>query len=94
MEGAVRTTVRLDGQLYRDVKVQAAARGVSVTSILESALRQWLESAAQPASPPPPLPAFGRGGLQPDVPPLHDSAALQDLLDEAAHLPLGADALP
>jgi hypothetical protein len=82
----MRTTVRLDDQLYRDVKTRAAQRGTTVTSVIEEALRRLLEEHTEQRPPPPPLPTHGCGGLKPGVPPIHDSRALQDFLDEGVPL--------
>jgi hypothetical protein len=38
----VRTTIRLDDRLLRDVKRHAAARGRTLTAVIEDAVRQFL----------------------------------------------------
>lgn len=81
----MRTTVRLDDQLYRDVKMRAAETGTTVTSVIEEALRRLLEQRPEQRRPPP-LPTHGTGGLKPGVPPIHDNHALQDFLDEGVPL--------
>jgi hypothetical protein len=40
----VRTTVNIEDGLYREAKVRAAREGVTVTSVVEEALRQLLRS--------------------------------------------------
>jgi len=41
----MRTTLNIDDDLYRDIKVEAARRGSSITSVIEDALRASLRSA-------------------------------------------------
>ena len=68
----MKATVNLDDRLYRRVKVTAAERGVTVTSIFEAALRRYLDgtasTAASLATPAYVLPVVdGSGGLLPGV---------------------------
>lgn len=80
----MRTTVRLDEKLLREVKVYAAERGETLTAILDRALRELLarrsrEEAEEPAE----LPSFAGRGLQPGVD-LDDAAALIELMETDA----------
>lgn len=77
---AVRTTVRLDDDLYREVKARAAREGRTVASVLEDAVRVGMRRPADAeARPFVPL-TFGSGGLMPGVD-LSDNASLSELLD-------------
>jgi plasmid stability protein len=76
----VRTTVRLDDDLYREVKARAAREGRTVASVLEDAVRVGMRQPAAPEAKPFVNVSFGRGGLMPGVD-LSDNAALSDLLD-------------
>jgi len=74
----MRTTLNLDDDLYREVKVVAAERGVSATSVIEDALRAALRTrvAHQRLE----FPVSSRtGGLRPGVNP-DDRDQLYDLL--------------
>ena len=45
------TTLRIDGELYREIKVAAARRGMTVTRFVEEALRSKLRLADAPRKP-------------------------------------------
>lgn len=78
----MRTTVHLPDELHARAKARAADLGVSLTQLLEEALRLVLrdDAAAENAAPyrVDPLPAGE--GVQPGVD-ITDGAALADLLD-------------
>ena len=77
----MRTTVRLDDNLLRDVKRLAAEEGVTLTAMLERAVREMLTRRRQPrARPSVPLPTFKGHGLQPGVD-LDDTCALLELME-------------
>lgn len=77
----MRTTVRLNDHLMREVKRYAAERQVTFTLILEEALRELLARKAEVGKRPPvSLPTFKGRGLQPGVD-LSDSAALLELME-------------
>ena len=76
----MRTTIRIDDALYRDVKARAAAAGRTVASVLEDAVRRGL-SETSVARPPYRVRAGGRGGVRPGVD-LASSASLREVLDE------------
>jgi plasmid stability protein len=74
----MRTTLNIDDDLYRAVKMAAAGRGVSTTSVIEEALRAALFAEAtqdRPAFPVSPR----SGGVRPGVV-LDDPDQLYDLL--------------
>jgi len=77
----MRTTIRLDDSLFRDVKKAAAESGQTLTAVIEDALREKL--ARRKRAKTGALPAFStfRGeGLQPGVD-LDDSASLLDRME-------------
>ena len=85
----MRTTVTLDDGLYTQVKVRAAESGMTVGSVLEEAVRQYLASAEQSGVIDlPPLPTFDSGGTLPGID-LDDMSSVYEVLDEGR----GVDAL-
>lgn len=82
---SMRTTVRLDEPLLREVKTEAARLGMSLTAMIEEALRERLARTASAAERPSRvrLPTFCGQGLAPGVD-LDDSAALLDLMNETS----------
>ncbi len=83
----MRTTMNLNDDLYRRAKALAALRGCSVTSVVEDALRTALLELERPSEFRG-LPVSRQGGgLMPGID-LHDSRALQAVLDEG--IPLDA----
>jgi hypothetical protein len=86
----VRTTIRIEDELYRRVKTRAAATGRTVGDVIEDAIRYSLDAlgAGGATGEPTPLPVYGGSGVMPGVD-LADSAALRELLDEGR----GLDAL-
>ncbi|MGB5550940.1 MAG: type II toxin-antitoxin system VapB family antitoxin [Thermoanaerobaculia bacterium] len=77
----MRTTVRLDDDLLREAKRHAAEKGMTLTALLDQALREILASRARTPEPDRiELPSFKGRGLQPGVH-LDDAAALLDLMD-------------
>lgn len=79
----MKVTVNRDEEVYRQNTVTAARRGVTVTSILESALLRYLEDLDRPAVIDRTfvLPTVdGRGGLLPGVD-LANGAELHRLLE-------------
>jgi hypothetical protein len=78
----MRTTLRLDEDLLREVERLAAEERMTLTAVLEQALREMLaRRREQRHRPRVPLPTFGGRGLQPGVD-LDDSATLLDLMDD------------
>ncbi len=85
----MRTTIRVDDHLYRQVKEAAARRGHSVGELIEDALREFLRKGDAVNHDVAPLPVFVGTGLLPGVD-LDDNVALAELMDndrgeQAAH---------
>ena len=77
----MRTTVRLQDELLQEVKLYAAQRGETLTSVLDRALRELLTAGRQPPSASSiALPSFAGRGLRSGVD-LYDSRALLDLME-------------
>lgn len=77
----MRTTIRIDDELYREVKATAARLGRSVSAVLEDAVRRGLHPPEQRSSGRYTVRHTGRGGLQPGVT-LSSNAALAEVMDE------------
>ncbi|HLX09463.1 MAG TPA: ribbon-helix-helix protein, CopG family [Thermoanaerobaculia bacterium] len=77
----MQTTLRLDDELYRQAKAQAATLGISVTRFLEDAIREHLEtSAPRPRDRRLTLPvSTAAGGLAPGFSTLDEAVAAADL---------------
>lgn len=75
----MRTTIRLDDDLYREVKAQAALEGRTVGEVIEDALRLRRQRRQADVSVEP-LPVYGGSGVMPGVD-LGDMAALRDVMD-------------
>lgn len=78
----MRTTIRLDDQLLRDVKKAAADSGRTLTQVIEDALRESLARRRPPNQERVELITFRGARLRPGVD-LDDSAALLDLMEGA-----------
>jgi len=78
----MRTTIRLDDDLYREIKAQAALEGRTVGEVIEDALRLRRQRGHVDASFEP-LPVYGGSGVMPGVD-LGDMAALRDVMDADA----------
>ena len=63
----MRTTIRIDDELYREVKARAARSGRTVAAVLEDAVRRGLEPAAHQDRPPYAVRPTGSGGLRPGI---------------------------
>jgi hypothetical protein len=76
----MRTTIRIDDELYRTVRRQAAESGRTVGEIIEDAVRRSLQ---EPAAPEPleALPIFGGSGVMPGIDPT-SNVAVRDAMDE------------
>lgn len=70
----MRTTIDVDDELLRAVKVHAAEQRMTLKAAMEKALREYLAAHA------PPLPVFGGEGVRRNVD-LTDNAALRDIMD-------------
>ena len=75
----MRTTIRIDDELYREVKAQAALEGRTVGEVIEEALRLRRQRREADAIVEP-LPVYGGSGVMPGVD-LGDLAALRDIMD-------------
>ncbi len=64
-----RTTIRMRAELLRELKQVAAREGVTVTLLIEEAVREALvrRKGKGPRATPARLPVAGRGGLWPGV---------------------------
>lgn len=76
----MRTTVDVNDELLRAVKVYAAGERMTLKAAFERALRELLAGSAVSAANAPPIPVFGGQGVQPGVD-LTDNAALRDIMD-------------
>lgn len=83
----MRTTVRIEDELYRAVKARAARSGRTVGEIIEDAVRVALQREP-PGSTLLPLPTYGGSGVMPGVD-LASTVALADAMDQG----MPADAL-
>jgi hypothetical protein len=83
----VRTTIRLDDRLLRELKKHAAARGRTLTAVIEDAVRQFLARTVagdgSPKAPPPFQVITFKGQLRHGVD-LDSSAGLLDLMEGTA----------
>ena len=77
----MKTTIRLDDDLLSEAKERAARHGLTLSALIEQALRQSF-SRRQEHTPHRPikLPTWGHGGLRPGID-LDDSASLLDLME-------------
>lgn len=80
----MRTTVRLDEELLREAKRQAAESGMTLQAIIEESLRERLARGRGPqqARRPVRLKTAGAGGALPGID-LDDASSLLDAMDEA-----------
>ena len=77
----MRTTIRIDDALYRQVKARSAIAGRTVASVIEDAVRRLLAEEGVAERHPFTVQASGAGGLRPGVD-LSSSTALREALDE------------
>lgn len=83
----MRTTIRIDDDLYRQVKTRAAQTGRTVAATIEDAVRDAIVRRPSPPANLSPLPTYGGGGVMPGVD-LSSNAALRQFLDDG--LPIDA----
>ena len=76
----MRTTIRLDENLLAEAKQRAARSGMTLTAVIEEALRESFSRRERRDQPPARLPAWGKGWVLPGVD-LDDSAALLELME-------------
>ncbi len=81
----MRTTIRIDDDLFAEIKTEAARTGRTLTQVVEDALREFLarKRSAGGRRRAVELPTFRGRGLQPGVD-LDSTAALLDLMDGGA----------
>jgi hypothetical protein len=79
----MRTTIDLDGELLREAKQVAAANGITLTRLIEDAVRAVLQRRAEQPGHSVELPVFHGRGLRPGVD-LADSSGLLDVMDDAS----------
>ena len=80
----MQTTLRLDDEIFRQAKSQAAARGISLTKLVEEAIREHLaKPAPQQAKRHMRLPvSSASGGLAPGFSTLEEAVAAADLAED------------
>ncbi len=79
----MRTTIRVEEQLLKEVKQQAARRGKSLTAVIEDALRESLSRQHEAGQRDKVhLITFSGKGMLPGVD-IDDSAALLDLMESS-----------
>ncbi len=82
----MRTTVTIDDDLYRAIKVTAARSGETVGSVIEDALRHYLARSERSASAVlPALPAVNTGGARTGGN-LDGMSSVYEILDEGVRL--------
>lgn len=79
----MRTTIRIDDELYREVKAKAARSGRTVAAVLEDAVRRDLNPSEQGATARYTVRPTGTGGLRPGVD-ISSNAALAEAMNEGA----------
>ncbi len=78
----MRTTLTIADPVYRQAKAEAARRGASVGSVVEAALRAYLEGSSAPAQALPPL-TRSAANFRPGID-LDDMSAVWEMVDEGA----------
>ncbi|WP_343571856.1 ribbon-helix-helix domain-containing protein [Mycobacterium sp.] len=81
----MRTTIRIDDGLYREVKAKAARSGRTVAAVLEDAVRRGLTPPEPRASIRYRVRSTGAGGLVPGVD-ISDNGGIAEVLDEGISL--------
>jgi predicted DNA-binding ribbon-helix-helix protein len=84
----VRTTITISEQLYREAKARAAQSSLTVSQLIEDAVREALRPKPAESALVSDLPVFGGSGVLPGVD-LSNAAALLDEMDRGE----GLDAL-
>lgn len=74
----MKTTLMIDDGVYSRLKQEAARHGVTISELVEAALRMLL-NPKKPAQPLPPLPSYDMGEPLVDV---ADREALDELFDK------------
>lgn len=78
----MRTTLRLDDDLLQEAKRYATEHGITLTALMDRALRETLsrDDWSGPGPETRPLPTYSGRGLRPGID-LDDGAALLDLME-------------
>jgi len=77
----MKATIHLDDQLLAEAKKRAARQGLTLSAVIEQALRESFSRRHEhPPRQPVELPTWGHGGLRPGVD-LDDSASLLDSME-------------
>jgi hypothetical protein len=84
MMPVMRTTIRIDDELYRSVRERALRSGRTVGEVIEDAVRASLHRE-EPDATVPPLPTFTGSGPLPGVD-LSDNRAVRDVMDDGTAL--------
>jgi plasmid stability protein len=79
----MRTTIRIDDELYRQVKAMAARSGRTVAAVLEDIVRRGLTPSEPRLAGRYAVRPTGEGGLRPGVD-LSSNATLAEAMDEGA----------
>jgi plasmid stability protein len=77
----MRTTIRIDDELYREVKARAARSGRTVAAVIEDAVRRGLTPPEQQTGGRYVIRPMGVGGLQPGVD-LASNVSVREAMDE------------
>ena len=77
----MRTTIRIDDELYREVKARAARSGRTVAAVLEDAVRRGLYPPEQQTGGRYVVRPLGAGGLQPGAD-LASNVSVREAMDE------------
>ncbi len=81
----MRTTIRIDEALYREVKAKAARSGRTVAAVIEDAVRRGLHSPDRQTRPRFKVRPISGGTLRPGVD-LSSNAAVAEAMDEGVPL--------
>ncbi len=76
----MRTTIDVNDELLRAVKVHAALERKTLKATIEQALREFLAGPTHVVADAPPIPVFRGHGVQPGVD-LTDNAALEAIMN-------------
>ena len=82
----MRTTIRLDDGLLASAKMYAASAGLTLTALIEEALRQRLAQTPRDERKPVRLLTTGSGGVLPGID-LDDSASVLDAMEAGPDTP-------
>jgi hypothetical protein len=75
----MKTTLIIDDRVMVQLREEAARRGETISTLVESALRLLLEPRSEPTGELPPLPSFDGGGALVDI---ADRDALYEVMEQ------------